>query len=85
MAFLVGHGIIFLGLVIFQCIPISALWNRDADSKCLDLNAIGYAGGVFSIIEDIAIFIMPIPDLLKLQLGGRKKAALLFMFSIGSL
>ncbi|RMJ16021.1 hypothetical protein CDV36_004272 [Fusarium kuroshium] len=83
-AFLVGHGIIFLGLVIFQCTPISSIWNRNLENKCLNLTAIGYAGGVFSIVEDIVIFIMPIPELWKLQLGGRKKAALLFMFSIGS-
>ncbi|KAM0428185.1 hypothetical protein ACHAPT_007086 [Fusarium lateritium] len=83
-AFLVGHGLVFLGLVIFQCIPIDSIWNRNLEAKCLNLTAIGYAGGVFSIVEDIAIFIMPIPELLKLQLGARKKAALLFMFSIGS-
>lgn len=84
-AFLVGHGIIFLGLVIFQCTPISSIWNRSLENKCLNLTAIGYAGGVFSIVEDIVIFIMPIPELWKLQLGRQKKAALLFMFSIGSL
>lgn len=84
-AFLIGHGLIFLGLVIFQCTPIASVWNRNLESKCLHLTAIGYAGAVFSIVEDIAILILPIPELLKLQLGGRKKAALLFMFSIGSL
>ncbi|EEU42187.1 uncharacterized protein NECHADRAFT_79864 [Fusarium vanettenii 77-13-4] len=83
-AFLIGHGIIFLGLVIFQCSPMASIWNRNLESKCLNLTAIGYAGAVFSIVEDIAILILPIPELLKLQLGGRKKAALLFMFSIGS-
>ncbi|KAI8718243.1 CFEM domain-containing protein [Fusarium sp. LHS14.1] len=83
-AFLIGHGLIFLGLVIFQCSPIVSIWNRSLESKCLNLTAIGYAGAVFSIVEDIAILILPIPELLKLQLGGRKKAALLFMFSIGS-
>ncbi|KAH7249541.1 hypothetical protein B0J15DRAFT_58510 [Fusarium solani] len=82
--FLIGHGLIFLGLVIFQCTPIASVWNRNLESKCLNLTAIGYAGAVFSIVEDIAILILPIPELLKLQLGGRKKAALLFMFSIGS-
>ncbi|WAO89006.1 CFEM domain-containing protein [Fusarium falciforme] len=83
-AFLIGHGVIFLGLVIFQCTPIASVWNRNIEAKCLNLTAIGYAGAVFSIVEDIAILILPIPELLKLQLGGRKKAALLFMFSIGS-
>ncbi|KAF5013292.1 hypothetical protein FDECE_687, partial [Fusarium decemcellulare] len=82
--FLFGHGIIFLGLVIFHCIPVHAIWDRSVDGKCIDLTAIAYAGGVLSIIEDIAIFILPIPELMKLQLQGKKKTALLFMFSIGS-
>lgn len=83
--FLLSHSLVFVGLVIFQCTPISSIWNRNLDGKCLNLTAIGYAGAAFSIVEDIVLLIMPIPELLKLQLGTRKKAALLFMFSIGSL
>ncbi|KAF4467068.1 integral membrane [Fusarium albosuccineum] len=82
--FLFGHGIIFLGLVTFHCIPVHSIWDRSVDGKCIDLTAIAYAGGVLSIIEDIAIFILPIPELMKLQLQGKKKTALFFMFSIGS-
>ncbi|KAH8663247.1 hypothetical protein BGZ61DRAFT_462788 [Ilyonectria robusta] len=82
--FLLSHSLVFVGLVIFQCTPISSIWNRNLDGKCLNLTAIGYAGAAFSIVEDIVLLIMPIPELLKLQLGTRKKAALLFMFSIGS-
>ncbi|KAM5364999.1 hypothetical protein ACJZ2D_011259 [Fusarium nematophilum] len=83
-AFLIGHGLIFLGLVVFQCHPIERVWTRSVEGSCLNLGAIGYAGAVAAIIEDIVIFILPIPELLKLQLSRRKKAALLFMFSIGS-
>lgn len=85
LVFLIGHGAIFLGLVIFQCLPIAAVWDQTLSKKCLDLTAIGYAGAVFSIVEDLAILIMPISELVKLQLNLRKRLALIFLFSLGSL
>uniref|UniRef100_A0A0D2YHU5 CFEM domain-containing protein n=1 Tax=Fusarium oxysporum (strain Fo5176) TaxID=660025 RepID=A0A0D2YHU5_FUSOF len=84
VGFLVGHGAIFLGLVIFQCRPIASIWDRNLEPKCINLPALGYAGAITSIVEDIVILILPIPELLKLQLNRGKKIALLLMFSIGS-
>ncbi|RKK80746.1 hypothetical protein BFJ68_g17695 [Fusarium oxysporum] len=84
VGFLVGHGAIFLCLVIFQCRPIASIWDRNLEPKCISLPALGYAGAITSIVEDIVILILPIPELLKLQLNRGKKIALLLMFSIGS-
>ncbi|KAH6971483.1 hypothetical protein BKA56DRAFT_557341 [Ilyonectria sp. MPI-CAGE-AT-0026] len=84
LAFLLGHGIVFLCLIIFQCRPIDSIWNRNLEGKCLNITAIVNSGAALSIVEDIAFLVMPIPELLKLQLGTRKRAALLFIFSIGS-
>ncbi|GKT97107.1 integral membrane protein [Colletotrichum tofieldiae] len=83
--FLLVHGAIFLLVIIFQCTPISSTWDRSIPNrKCLNVTAIGYAGAVFSIAEDLVILALPIPELLKLQLNIRKKIALGFMFSLGS-
>ncbi|KAF9872490.1 integral membrane protein [Colletotrichum karsti] len=83
--FLFSHGFIFLLLIIFQCTPISSIWDRsNSVRKCMDVTAIGYAGAVFSIVEDLVILILPIPELYKLQLNIRKKIALGLMFSLGS-
>ncbi|KAF6833674.1 hypothetical protein CPLU01_05395 [Colletotrichum plurivorum] len=85
IGFLFLHGLIFLLVIIFQCTPISSIWDRSlADRKCLDVTAIGYAGAVTSIIEDLVILVLPIPELVKLQLNIRKKIALGLMFSLGS-
>ncbi|RSL57749.1 hypothetical protein CEP54_008131 [Fusarium duplospermum] len=84
VGFLVGHGAIFLGLVTFQCRPIASIWDRNLEAKCINLPALGYAGAITSIVEDIVILILPIPELLKLQLNRGKKIVLLLMFSIGS-
>ncbi|KAG7054311.1 integral membrane protein [Colletotrichum scovillei] len=83
--FLLLHGLIFLLVIVFQCTPVSSVWDRSNPNRtCLNVTAIGYAGAVFSIVEDLVILVLPIPELVKLQLNIRKKIALGFMFSLGS-
>lgn len=80
-----GHGSIFVFVVLFQCLPVNAIWDRSIEAKCLSINAAGYAGAVMAVIEDIALIILPIPELLKLQVTGRKRVGLGIMFAIASL
>lgn len=85
VAFMFGHGTIFALLIFFQCIPVAAVWDRFLSSRCLNVNAVGWAGAVLSIIEDIVLMILPIPELMKLQITGRKRTGVGIMFSIASL
>lgn len=85
MVFLLTHGLMFFFLVTFQCLPIVAIWNRRIEGRCLDYAALGYGGAAVSIFEDLILFIIPIPELMKLQLCRKKKLALVFMFSVASL
>ncbi|KAK1633205.1 hypothetical protein BDP81DRAFT_326760 [Colletotrichum phormii] len=83
--FLILHAAIFLFLVIFECTPITSTWDLDDPSrKCMNIAAIGYSGAVFSVIEDIAILALPIPELLRLQLSTKKKLWLSLIFGLGS-
>ncbi|GJD00994.1 integral membrane protein [Colletotrichum higginsianum] len=84
VAFMFGHGAIFSLLIVFQCIPVAAVWDRFLSSRCLNVNAVGWAGAVLSIIEDIVLMILPIPELMKLQITGRKRTGVGIMFSIAS-
>ena len=85
IAFLAVHGALYFFLVVFQCTPVSAVWNKNISGKCLNLTAIGFSGAAASIVEDFFILIIPIFDVIKLQLGKSKKWSLIIMFSIGSL
>lgn len=85
MVFLIGHGVVFLFVIGFECTPISGIWDRTIPRKCVNLNAVAVASSVLSIVEDIAILAMPIQQLSKLQLGLKKKIAVGFMLSLGSL
>ncbi|KAM0285966.1 hypothetical protein ACHAQH_001154 [Verticillium albo-atrum] len=82
--FLVTHGLLFLLLIVFQCLPVRAIWDKSLDAKCLNVTAIGWAGAIFSILEDIAILLLPITEVLKLQLTLKKKIAVCILFGIGS-
>ncbi|KAK1633934.1 hypothetical protein BDP81DRAFT_379221 [Colletotrichum phormii] len=84
MVFLFSHGFMFLLLTVFQCLPIQSIWNRSIQGHCLNMSAISYAGAACSIIEDIILIVIPIPELMKLQLGKKKRLALVCMFAIGS-
>jgi hypothetical protein len=72
-------------LTIFQCKPVAYFWNRDLHGTCIDINALAYANSAMSIVQDILVVAIPIPALNKLQLGRKKKLAVLFMFAVGSL
>ncbi|KAJ0276280.1 hypothetical protein COL940_008352 [Colletotrichum noveboracense] len=84
--FLVLHGVIYMFLIIFECTPISSIWDlSNPDRTCKDITAIVYSGAAFSIIEDFGILLLPVPELLKLQLSTKKKVGLGLIFSLGSL
>ncbi|EGY15287.1 uncharacterized protein VDAG_06141 [Verticillium dahliae VdLs.17] len=56
IAFLILHGLLFVLLVAFQCMPVSSVWDRSNDNRtCINMTAVGYAGAAFSIIEDLVI------------------------------
>ncbi|KAL0942709.1 uncharacterized protein CTRU02_200595 [Colletotrichum truncatum] len=82
--FLLIHGLVFTLLIVFQCLPVQSIWDRSIEGQCLNISAIGYAGAACSILEDVVLFVIPIPELLKLQLSRKKKIALVFMFSVAS-
>ncbi|TIC92381.1 hypothetical protein CH35J_010247 [Colletotrichum higginsianum] len=84
LVFLFSHGLMFLLLLAFQCVPVRSIWDRSVNGRCFDTAAISYGGAACSILEDFVLILMPLPELLKLKLSKRKKSALVFMFGIGS-
>ncbi|KAL1595927.1 hypothetical protein SLS60_009617 [Paraconiothyrium brasiliense] len=80
------HGLVFLILVVFQCVPVKSIWDKTiADAKCLPVSAaIGFTGAGLSIVEDIIILLLPLPLVWKLQMSTRKKVGIIFLISVGS-
>ncbi|KAK7706151.1 hypothetical protein SLS57_009803 [Botryosphaeria dothidea] len=76
-------GIIFS--LIFPCKPIQSNWDVTITGECINKTGIYIATAVINIATDIALLVLPIPVLARLQMPLLEKSALIAMFSIGSM
>ena len=71
---------------IFQCSPREKIWNIfETDGHCYDVGAFEKASGVFNIVSDFAILILPITSVWRLHMTFRKKLLTTAVFAIGFL
>lgn len=85
---LVSTCIAFVFVDIFQCTPVHAVWDRyleGSERKCINITAAGYALAAIGVSQDIALLILPIPWVFRLQMNLRKKILIASLFGIGSL
>lgn len=73
-------------LNILQCIPVKAAWIRPfPHSKCINNNASLLGTAITNVIIDLAILILPIEPIWRLNLTIRRKLALTAIFCLGAL
>ena len=74
------------GFNIFICRPREKYWNRlMTTGSCFNLDASMQATGLFNVISDFAILVLPIPSILKLQLPLKRRLGILAVFATGVL
>jgi hypothetical protein len=79
------HTIAFVIVVALQCLPVDSVWDTAVPGKCINSQAFVYSAAGCSILEDFVVMLLPIWELKGLNLDLRKRLALVFMFSLGSL
>jgi hypothetical protein len=72
-------------LFILICIPPAHLWNPALPGRCLDVAAIAEGYAISSLVTDIAILVLPVPLIWRLQLSRGQKAGLTMLFTLGVL
>lgn len=78
--------IIMLGFQIAQCSPREKIWNLlITTGHCINAEANDLATGIFNILSDVSILILPMVAISKLQLPLRKKLLLVVIFATGIL
>ncbi|KAI1008037.1 hypothetical protein K3495_g184 [Podosphaera aphanis] len=82
--FLVLPCVVFFCLILFQCNPISKVWNPTLPGSCLNLDVMILWGAVVSIVQDLVILIMPIPLLSTLNIGRFQTLNLVALFGCAS-
>ena len=72
--------------LIAQCVPREKIWNPFlAGGHCIDVAVIYKATGIFNILSDFAILILPMPAIWKLHVQSAKKVGLAAVFATGFL
>ncbi|RAL02179.1 uncharacterized protein BO80DRAFT_472839 [Aspergillus ibericus CBS 121593] len=87
LALVVGETIEETFVVIFQCSPIHKAWDAGGmvQGKCLSLTAFYYISFGIRLATDLALFALPIPKLVRLNMTMGKRAGLVMMFGLGVL
>lgn len=87
MGYVVATTIGFVFLQIFQCTPVDYKWvgwmNADYKDKCINVQLLAYLAASCNISQEVAILVLPLPYLIKLQTGIKTKLGIMAMFSLG--
>ncbi|KZZ98907.1 hypothetical protein AAL_02458 [Moelleriella libera RCEF 2490] len=72
-------------VTIFQCVPIESIWDPAMhDGNCVNFGVLALVHNICNIVTDLAIFVMPIPPVLKLKLPRERKIYVLLSFLLGA-
>ncbi|KAK0376062.1 hypothetical protein CLIM01_06585 [Colletotrichum limetticola] len=83
----IAYPIIIWTTMANACRPLSFYWNQfvGEQGRCIDINSFYLALAIINMVNDIIVLLIPIPQILKLQMSGRKKAAVCSIMLLGSL
>ncbi|KAJ0327643.1 hypothetical protein COL5a_005612 [Colletotrichum fioriniae] len=82
----IAYPIIIWATMANACRPLSFYWNQfvGEEGKCIDINTFYLALAIINMVNDVIVLLIPIPQILKLQMSGRKKAAVCSIMLLGS-
>lgn len=70
-------------VIIFQCNPVESFWRVELGQKCINQEAFAISTTLLTILTDIIVVALPFHVFLGLQMGRKKKIALILVFSMG--
>ncbi len=72
--------------LIFLCSPREKIWNPlMTTGHCFEGDASYKASGMFNVLSDFAILVLPMPTLWNLQMSLRRKLLIMGVFATGFL
>lgn len=82
------YAITFDLLLIFQCQPLEGAWKQwdgEFETQCISINVLGWSAAAINIALDVAVIVLPLPELFGLSLSLRKRLQIIAMFAVGFL
>lgn len=72
-------------LFIFTCNPIQKLWDPTVPGRCISLVGRWIASAVSTVLTDLAIIFLPMPQVFRMSLSKMEKLAVTLVFAQGFL
>ncbi|KAL3489939.1 hypothetical protein BJX62DRAFT_207979 [Aspergillus germanicus] len=86
IGFVIGEFIEEMFVFIFQCSPVNKyFYPATIPGVCRDLYVFYYVSFAIKLVTDIVLFLLPIPQLMKLHAPIGVKTGLIVMFGLGLL
>lgn len=77
-------GVVLTFLNVFQCRPVSSAFNPSiTPDQCISLVTLYLASSPVNVITDLAILVLPLPVLTRMNLPQKQKTILIFTFTLG--
>lgn len=83
IALVASYCVAFFPVFMTNCHPVDQQWNPSPGGWCRDLSIEEFASVSINLALDLAVVILPLPALWKLQMVTRHKVFLSVMFSLG--
>ncbi|KAI4861116.1 hypothetical protein F4820DRAFT_452211 [Hypoxylon rubiginosum] len=70
--------------ISFQCIPIEYNWDMTIDGgHCINIGQLALVTSVLNVITDVAILVLPLPLVWKLNVTRQRRWGLIILFALG--
>lgn len=70
---------------VFRCKPVEAAWNPTVNGTCLSYAAFPWATGVFHVVSDFYILMLPLPVIFKMHMPLARRLRVVSIFGLGTL
>ena len=85
MAWIVAYGFAFQLAAIFACTPVQYAWNRRIEGKCFNIQLFFQLSTVPLILSDPFVILLPIREVLKLEMTRARRVGVVATFLTGIL
>lgn len=70
---------------LFECSPMERIWDKSIPGSCIDRFSILTASGLFNLLSDLLILLVPVLSVCRLQIQFAKKSRIIFALTLGAM
>lgn len=80
LIFTLLYNIAYILSLLFACSPVAKSWDYSLEGKCLPMRPFYYTTSVLTMLNDLVLFLLPVPLIWRLKMNKRTKFGLSVMF-----